>query len=74
MLLLITGNYGGLFGKVTTILLNLIPPLETFGELARDVFFGEITNYNTFLKSILYIWILVGVTYIITKVVSKYEK
>ena len=74
ILLLIVGNYGGLFGKVTTFLINLVPPIDSFGELARDLFFSEVSNLSILFKSLIYIWLLIGLCYFVVKGVGKYEK
>lgn len=74
ILLISVGNMGGPFGKVMTGLLNLIPPIDNFGELARDVFFGEVSNWNILFGSAIYLWVLIGVTYLTVKVVSQNEK
>lgn len=74
ILLISVGNMSGPFGKVMTGLLNLIPPIDNFGELARDAFFGEVSNWNKLFGSAIYLWVLIGVTYLTVKVVSQNEK
>ncbi len=74
MLLIGVGNMGGMFGKVMTGLIKLVPPIDNFGELARDVFFKEFSNWNLFFSGLIYLWGLIGACFIIVKVVSRYEK
>lgn len=71
--LILAGNKGGLFGKTTGALLKILPPLDEFGELIRDVFMSEAVDYNKFFTCGLYIWLLLGITFIIIKVVSRNE-
>lgn len=70
---LIVGNKGGLFGNVMTIFLKLVPPLDEFGQLIRGFFMWEFSDFNKLFSSLFYLWILVGITYLITKVVAKNE-
>ncbi len=72
-LLLMVGNMGGLFGKAMTGILRLAPPLDEFGKLTRDFFVGEFSDYNKLFTSLLYLWILMGVIYLVIKVVAKHE-
>lgn len=74
MFLIMVGNMGGTFGVVMTALLRLVPPIDSFGELARDVFFSEFSNWNSFFSGLIYLWILLGVCFVLVKVVSRYEK
>lgn len=73
-LLIVLGNKGGLFGNVMSFFLGLVPPLDGFGEMARDLFFREVSNWNIFFGNLVYVWVLVGIVYISIKVVSRHEK
>lgn len=70
---LVVGNKGGLFGSIMTAFLKLVPPLDQFGQISRDFFMGEFSNFNKLFSSLLYLWILIGITYLITKVVARNE-
>ncbi|WP_425539675.1 hypothetical protein [Microaceticoccus formicicus] len=73
ILLISVGNMGGVFGKIMTVLIKLAPPIDNFGELARDLFFNEFSNWNMFLNCLISLWILVGITYFVVMVVSRHE-
>lgn len=70
---LVVGNKGGLFGNVMTVFLKFLPPLDKFGQLTRDFFMREFSDFNKLFGSLFYLWILIGLTYLITKVVAKNE-
>ena len=72
-LLMMVANMGGLFGKVMRAFLRLTPPLDEFGNLTRDFFLGEFSNYNKLFTSLLYLWILIGIIYLVIRVVAKHE-
>lgn len=67
------GNSGGIFGKVIGGMLNLVPPLDQFGELTRDFFMSEFSSYNKLFRTSLYLWVLVGLAYLAIKVVARRE-
>ncbi len=73
LLLIMLGNRGGLFGKVMGAFLKLAPPLDEFAEITRDVFLNEFIDYNKLFSSLLYLWFLIGVVFLITKVVAANE-
>ncbi len=73
ILLISVGNMGGVFGKIMTALIKLTPPIDNFGELARDLFFNEFSNWSIFFSCLIYLWILVGITYFVVLVVSRHE-
>ncbi|NLD17061.1 MAG: hypothetical protein GX666_05685 [Tissierellia bacterium] len=70
---LMVGNMGGAFGNISGILLKLVPPISSFSQLARDFFFGDFTNWNGLFSSMLYLWILIGVSWVVLKVVERRE-
>jgi len=70
---LIVGNMGGLFGTVTSFFLKLIPPLDAFGQLTRDFFMDSFSDYRTLFSCLFYLWALTGISYFLTRVVTRNE-
>lgn len=68
---LIIGNLGGTYALVLRSLLKVMPPLSTFGQISRDLFFGEFSSWNTFLSCLFYLWILLGLVALVIKGVKK---
>lgn len=64
---LIVEMKGGVFGQVMTCILNIFPPISVFGEIERDLFFGNFTNYRTLVHSLIYLWILLGMLYLVKR-------
>lgn len=71
---ILVANKGGLFGQVGTLFFKLVPSLSSFGQVSRDLFFGEFTDWQILLENAFYLWALIGVLYLTTWVVSKNEK
>ena len=67
ILRLIVEMTGGVFGQVMTHILNIFPPISVFGEIERDLFFGNFTNYRSLVHSLIYLWILLGILYLVKK-------
>lgn len=67
ILRLIVEMKGGVFGQVMTCILNIFPPISVFGEIERDLFFGNFTNYRILVHSLIYLWILLGMLYLVKK-------
>lgn len=74
LLTLLVENMGGLFNTIFGTLLKLIPDINGFGQLARDAFFGEAIDLHELFGNLIYLWILIGVFYLIIKGVAKNEK
>lgn len=74
MLSLMVDNMGGLFSTIFGTLLKLIPDINGFGQMARDAFFGEAVNLHQLFGNLVYLWILIGVFYLIIKGVVRNEK
>jgi len=64
---LIVEMTGGVFGQVMTYILNIFPPISVFGEIERDLFFGSFTNYRALIHSLIYLWLLLGILYLVKK-------
>ena len=64
---LIVEMTGGIFGQVMTYILNIFPPIGIFGEIERDLFFGSFTNYRSIVHSLIYLWLLLGILYLVKK-------
>ena len=64
---LIVEMTGGIFGQVMTHILNIFPPISVFGEIERDLFFGNFTNYRSLVHSLIYLWLLLGILYLVKK-------
>lgn len=64
---LIVEMTGGVFGQVMTHILNIFPPISVFGEIERDLFFGNFTNYRSLVHSLIYLWLLLGILYLVKK-------
>ena len=64
---LIVEMTGGIFGQVMTHILNIFPPISVFGEIERDLFFGNFTNYRALIHSLIYLWLLLGILYLVKK-------
>lgn len=64
---LIVEMTGGVFGQVMTHILNIFPPIGVFGEIERDLFFGSFTNYRSLVHSLIYLWLLLGILYLVKK-------
>lgn len=64
---LIVEMTGGIFGQVMTHILNIFPPISVFGEIERDLFFGSFTNYRSLVHSLIYLWLLLGILYLVKK-------
>lgn len=64
---LIVEMTGGVFGQVMTHILNIFPPISVFGEIERDLFFGSFTNYRSLIHSLIYLWLLLGILYLVKK-------
>lgn len=58
---------GGVFARVMVYILNIFPPISVFGEIERDLFFGDFTNFRGLIHSLVYLWILFGILYLIKK-------
>lgn len=67
------GNSGGLFGKIMAGLLKFLPPLDQFSEITRDFFMGEFSDFSKLFSSLFYLWLLIGITYLVIKVVARNE-
>lgn len=70
---IVLGNLGGIFPNTLRTLLKALPPISTFGTLARDLFFGEFSSWNLLFSSVFYIWTLVGILGLIIYGVTKNE-
>lgn len=64
---LIVEMKGGVFGQVMTCILNIFPPISVFGEIERDLFFVNFTNYRILVHSLIYLWLLLGILYLVKK-------
>lgn len=74
LLSLLIENMGGIFNTVFGTLLKLVPDINGFGQLSRDAFFGEAIDIHELFGNLIYLWILIGVFYLIIKGVIKNEK
>ena len=70
---IIIGNKGGIFGNIMTVFLKFLPPLDSFGQLIIDFFMKEFSDFSKLFSSLFYLWLLIGVTYLLTKVVERNE-
>lgn len=66
-------NRGGLFGILGQQVLKLVPPLNAFGQISRDLFFGEFNDWGLLFENGIYLWILIGLLYLVTQGVAKHE-
>lgn len=66
-------NRGGFFGLLSQNLLKLVPPLSAWGQVSRDLFFGEFSDWNDLLANAFYLWALVGILYLVTLGVAQHE-
>lgn len=71
--LLYVRNRGGIFGDVMSFLLQVFPPLDDFNQLTRDIFMGELLDIHRLLGVLIYVWIIIAIVFIATKVVGKHE-
>lgn len=71
---IILANKGGVFAKVTSVLIKAVPPISNFGQISRDSFFGEFTDWNLLFENLFYIWIVIGILLIVSGLVAKNEK
>lgn len=71
---IVVGNLGGVVSVVLRNLLKLMPPISSFGQLSRDLFFGEFNSWNLFFSCLLYCWIALGVLMVIIYGVVKNER
>lgn len=71
---LLVQNRGGLFAQVGLILLKLVPPLNAFGQVSRDLFFGELKDWRPVFENGFYLWALIGLLYLVCLGVAKNEK
>lgn len=60
VLRLVIGNLGGVFAKVLNACCQILPPLSTFGQVSRDLFFGELHDWHGFFACLFYCWVLLG--------------
>lgn len=58
---------GGIFGRLMTYVLNIFPPISVFGEIERDLFFWDFSNFRGLVHSLIYLWILIGILYLVKK-------
>ena len=58
---------GGIIAEIMVRILYIFPPIDDFGKIARDLFLGEFTNMRLLGQCLLYIWILVGIYYLVKK-------
>lgn len=56
-----------------TVFLKFLPPLDSFGQLIIDFFMKEFSDFSKLFSSLFYLWLLIGVTYLLTKVVERNE-
>ena len=71
---LMVANTGGFFSKLGQVFLSFLPALDTYSRFARDMFFGEFSFNQEFLKIGIYTWIVFGLLYLGIKGVASYEK
>lgn len=71
---IIVQNMGGSFGKLAGVLLKLVPPISSFGQISRDLFFGEFSDLRPLMENALYVWILIGILLLVTRMVARYER
>ena len=67
MLTFILEMQGGLIAEVMIKILYIFPPIDDFGKIARDLFLGEFTNIRLLGQCLLYVWILIGLYYLVKK-------
>ena len=58
---------GGIIAEIMVRVLYIFPPIDDFGKIARDLFLGEFTNMRLIGQCLLYVWILVGIYYLVKK-------
>ena len=58
---------GGIFADIMIKVLNIFPPINDFGKIARDLFLGEFNNIKLLAQSLLYLWIIIGLYYLLKK-------
>lgn len=70
---IILGNLGGVFPNILRTLLKALPHLSAFGDISRDLFFGEFSSWHILFSSVFYIWALAGILGLIIYGVTKNE-
>ncbi|MDU3176699.1 hypothetical protein [Anaerococcus sp.] len=58
---------GGLIAEVMIKILYIFPPIDDFEKIARDLFLGEFTNIRLLGQCLFYVWILIGLYYLVKK-------
>jgi len=58
---------GGSFGRIISVILNIFPPISIFGEIESDLFFGAFNNYRDLVQCLIYLWLLIGILYLLKK-------
>ena len=58
---------GGLFADILVKVLYIFPPINDFGKIARDLFLGDFNNFALVGQCLLYVWILIGIYYLVKK-------
>ena len=58
---------GGLFAEILVKVLYIFPPINDLSKIARDLFLGDFNNFALVGQCLLYVWILIGLYYLVMK-------
>ncbi|MBM0046979.1 hypothetical protein JNO63_07715 [Anaerococcus sp. mt242] len=58
---------GGLFADILVKVLYIFPPINEFGKIARDLFLGDFNNFALVGQCLFYVWILIGLYYLVKR-------